>query len=88
MKKIALALAAAGLAFSLSACGNPTGGVGEVGTFDGSKEDQTNKGNVQTLVVNYEGKPLTCLRFNPGGHSETITCDFVKYHAQDSNGTP
>lgn len=85
MKKIALALAAAGLALSLSACGNPTG---EYGTFDGSKEDQTNKGNVQTLVVNYDGKPLTCVRLNPGLHSETISCDFVKYHAQDSNGTP
>lgn len=83
MKKIAM-LAAAGV-LALSACGAP----GEYGSFDGSKQDQTNKGNVQTLVVNYDGKPLTCVRLNPGLHSETISCDFVKYHAEnDSNVNP
>lgn len=75
MKKIALALAAAGLALSLSACG-------EVGT---QKESD---GSIRKFTVLVEGRPLECVSFNDSLNSQWGTCDWVKYHAQDSNGTP
>ena len=74
MKKIAV-IALAG-AMLLGGC------TGEYGTFDGSNQDQTNKGEVQTLTVTYKGKPLTCVRFNPDTKAESLSCDFVAYYQQ------
>ena len=74
MKKSVVIGAIVGMSILLSGC------EGEYGTFDGSKSDQTNKGNVQTVIVNYDGKPITCIRFNPGERAESLSCDFVKYY--------
>ena len=72
MKK-ALAIAFAALiALTMSACAEPTP----------AERVQDRVAN-NVITVDYNGKPLDCITWG-GSHGELgMTCDFVKYHAEN-----
>jgi hypothetical protein len=70
---IAAAIAAGG---AVSAC---------TSTLDGSTIDESRTGEVRKVIFQYDGKPITCLNFNPDQKSESFSCDFVKYYNDQKN---
>lgn len=76
MKKFAMPFVAGMLVAALAACG---------GTFDGTSQNKTASGEVRKVIVQYDGKPLTCVQFDPSTNASSYSCDFVKYHAENQN---
>lgn len=76
MKKIALAIVAV---IALSGCGAQENDP----RLDGA-EDLGSRENHSVVTVQYDGRDLDCITWS-GSHGEAgMTCDFVKYHADDS----
>jgi hypothetical protein len=74
MKKIAF-IAVAGV-LALSACAN---------SFEGSTQDTTHAGEINKIVINYKGKPLTCVILNQQTNYQTMSCDFIDYYNNDNS---
>jgi len=79
MKKFVMPFVAGVLVAAVAACGS---------TFDGTSQNRTHNGEIRKVIVQYEGKPLTCVQFDPGTNASSYACDFVKYHAENKNANP
>jgi hypothetical protein len=50
------------------------------GKVSGEKEDAL---NLTEYVYQYEGNDLHCVGYEPGYRAGLLSCDFVRYHAEN-----